>query len=71
MRLSLASVSGFAPMMGKRVPTTGRTGDFDRAVNPVQRKSDDPRRIGLEGEFRQLEQVLDLGRELELLISTQ
>ena len=44
-----------ATVMGKGVPASGGSGDFDRTVDPVEREGEDAGRVGLKGELGEFE----------------
>ena len=44
-----------ATVMGKGVPASGGTGDFDGSVDPVKREGEDAGGVGFEGEFGEFE----------------
>ena len=60
-RISLASV------VRKGVPSPRRAGNIDRAINPIKRERNDPRRISLQRQFGEFKKIADLGRESEFL----
>ena len=44
-----------ATVMGKGVPASGGSGDFDRTVDPVEREGEDAGRVGLKSELGEFE----------------
>ena len=60
-----------ASMMRKSMPAPSRPRHTDGSVDPIERYCDHPCRICLKRQFRQLEQVSDLGGEGELMVNTQ
>ena len=58
-------------MMGQRMPSPRRAGNIDRAINPIERERNDPRRVRLQGQLGEFKEIAHLGRKSEFLIIAQ
>ena len=54
-RISLACV------VRKGVPSPRRAGNIDRAINPIERERNDPRRVRLQGQLGEFKEIAHLG----------
>ena len=67
----LGDLVRLAAMVGQGMPTTGGVRHLDGPVDPVHGEGNDAGRVSPESQFRQFEQVPNLGGEHKLLIVTK